>query len=129
MKSRLALLVLPLAACVSMLASSSCIQIGPSVDDTDGGADAEAEAGTATVQDQCQQIFTEYCARAQDCYGEDPQSCVETTVDACCGRYCSTPATSSQHSIDVCVSDIDQESCDDIDVETLPTRCQNVVTH
>jgi len=118
---------LPIAACVSTLGSSSCIQLGPS-NDADAGADAD-DALPSTVEAQCKEIWNVYCARAQACYGQDPATCVETTVSSCCDRYCALMATTSERTIAGCVADIQAESCEDIDVSLLPASCHGVPTH
>jgi hypothetical protein len=120
--------LVPVAALTSTLGSSSCIQIGPSAD-ADAGTDASDDAASSTVEAQCKKIWTVYCGRAHDCYGQDTSSCVDTTVSSCCGRYCALTATSSEKVIAKCVGDIQAESCDSIDVNELPATCENVVTH
>ncbi len=128
--SRLAWLVVPFGALLGMLGSSSCIQLGP--DANDGGAGAPDDASTSTpqtVEQQCTTIVTEFCARAQECYGQDPENCVSPGVDACCARNCAKTATSTQASINTCVTDLKGASCDDIDVNQLPVSCSNVVTY
>ena len=119
--------LLPVAACVSTLGSSSCIQLGPS-DNADAGADA-ADDAPSTVEAQCTEIWTVYCGRAQACYGQDPESCLQTTVSSCCARVCSNLATSSERSIANCIADINAQSCDAIDVNELPASCKSVPTH
>jgi hypothetical protein len=122
--------VLPFGIYLGTLGSSSCIQLGPS--DNDGGAGAPDDAASSTpqtVEQQCTTIVTEFCARAQECYGQDPTNCVEPGVDACCGRACAKTATSTTQVINTCVTDLKAASCDDIDVNQLPTSCADVVTY
>jgi hypothetical protein len=122
--------VVPFGALLGTLGSSSCIQIGPS--DNSGSAGAADDASTTTpqtVEQQCTTIVTEFCARAQECYGQDPENCVSPGVDTCCARNCAKTATSTQASINTCVTDLKAASCDDIDVNQLPVSCSNVVTY
>jgi hypothetical protein len=128
--ARLTWLVVPFGALLGTFGSSSCIQIGPS--DNDGGAGAPDDAGTSTpqtVEQQCTTIVTEFCARAQECYAQDPENCVSPGVDACCARNCALTATSTQTAINTCVTDLKNASCDDIDVNQLPVSCSDVVTY
>jgi hypothetical protein len=124
--------VVPFGICLGTLGSSSCIQIGPDANDGGSGPDA-GEPTNSTVEDQCTRIVTEFCARTQECYGQDPETCLEPGVDQCCGRACAKQATSSEHSIDTCVADLKADSCDDIDTISdasgLPASCQNVVKY
>jgi len=99
-----------------------CIQIGPSNDD--GGADA----APPTVKEACAAVMSAYCSRANECWGEDPNSCFSSAVDACCGKNCDTPTTSEEHAIKVCVADIGRENCDDVLNAKLPSRCDGVIT-
>ena len=99
-----------------------CIQIGPSNDD-DGGADA----ATATVQDQCASVMSAYCSRANQCWGEDPNSCFPDAVKSCCGKNCDKPAKSDNHAVQVCVADIGREPCEDVLNAMLPSRCDDVI--
>lgn len=101
----------------------ACIQIGPS-NDEDGGADAAA----ATVKEQCAALMSAFCSRANECWGEDPNSCFPDAVDACCGKNCDKPAASDEHAVKVCVADIGREACEDVLAAKLPTRCNDVIT-
>jgi hypothetical protein len=118
--------LLPAAACLSTLGSSSCIQIGPS-DDTDAGADA-ADA-SSTMLSECTEIWTAYCARAQGCYGQDPQSCLQVTTSECCATSCQSLATTSERTIATCVDDINAESCDGIVINEIPDSCLHIPAH
>ena len=121
--------VVPFGICLGTLGSSSCIQLGPDAPDGGAGAPDTADATTPqTVEQQCTTIVTEFCARAQECYGQDPENCVAPGVDACCGRSCAKTATSTTTVINTCVADLKAASCDDIDVNQLPASCSNVVT-
>ena len=103
------------------LGFSACIQIGPSNDDGDGG--------TATVQDQCGEIYAAFCSRANECWGEDVNSCYPAAVETCCADACMKPATSEEKAIRACVADIGKEDCDDVVLAKLPERCRGVVMH
>lgn len=118
-------LALPLAASVTTLCSSSCIQIGP---DPNADAGTDADAG-ATVEEQCTTIMTAYCARSVDCFGGDPDLCLETAVPYCCADYCDSPATSSKAALDACVTAFSQESCEDVNGAVQPKACRHVITH
>jgi hypothetical protein len=98
-----------------------CIQIGPS--DDDGGADA----APPTVKEQCATIMSAYCGRANECFGEDPNACFPSAVEACCAKNCDKPSTSDEHAIKVCVADIGREDCDQVLNAMLPSRCNNVI--
>jgi hypothetical protein len=124
--------VVPFGICLGTLGSSSCIQIGPDAKDGSAGADA-GEPTNSTVEDQCTRIVTAFCARTQECYGQDPETCVGPGVDQCCGRACAKQATSSERAVDTCVADINAGDCEEIDAVTdasdLPASCQNVVKY
>lgn len=124
--------VVPFGICLGTLGSSSCIQIGPDANDGSAGADA-GEPTDSTVEDQCTRIVTEFCARTQECYGQDPETCVNPGVDQCCGRACAKQATSSERAVDTCVADLKAADCEDIDTVSdasdLPASCQNVVKY
>ena len=124
--------VVPVGICLGTLGSSSCIQIGPDASDGGSGQDA-GEPTNSTVEAQCTRIVTEYCARTNECYGQDPSLCVDPGIDECCGRICAKPATSSESSIDTCIADLKALDCETVDAITdqtdLPASCQDVVKY
>lgn len=125
-RSLFALTAVILAASLA-IGFSACIQIGPSNKDDagEGGAGSQPR----TVQEQCTDIMSAFCARANGCYGEDPNACFEPEVMACCADACAKVATSAEKAIQTCVTAIGNESCDDVVLGTLPSSCRHVVTH
>ncbi len=119
--------VLVATACVGFglaFAFSGCIQLGPSDDDS-----AAADAAPPTVQDQCVEVMTAYCSRANTCDGEDPNACLQPAVESCCSNACGKVATSTEKSIQLCVSNMSTADCDDVIQSRLPPRCMSVVTY
>lgn len=130
--SKWSLLLLPVAVGVLVFGSSSCIQIGPSDDDSGGTADG-ADTTVHTLGDQCAAIATEYCARTDDCgLEEDVQYCQTQGAANCCGSHCSDTSSIDETAIAGCVADLKGADCDTIaailggDSGSLPARCQNV---
>ena len=102
---------------------SACIQIGPSSDD-----DA-ADAAPPTVQDQCTEVMSAFCAQSNSCLGTDVNACLDQAIDACTNGAAAKVATSDEKAIHDCVADIGKEDCGDVANQKLPPRCQGVVTH
>jgi hypothetical protein len=124
--SRFYWLLLPLGLAFGVFGGTSCIQIGPDADDA--GADAGSTA-PVTVEAQCTTMMTEFCARAEYCYGADPNACLPPNLNVCCNHDCGVTATSTAAAVNQCVSDLEAASCDDIDVGTMPASCLVVPTY
>lgn len=125
--------VVPFGIGVGMLGSSGCIQIGPDANDGGSTSDSSDAETNDTVEQQCALIVNAFCARTQECYGQDPQACIDPGIDQCCGRNCSKHATSTDRALSTCISDLKAADCETIDTITdssgLPASCQNVVTY
>ncbi len=94
----------------------------------DPGSDASATGGTQTVDDQCKEISTELCSKAQSCaVGGDPGTCVNSYVDLCCvGSVCDEISKSPPSAVDACKSAIDTEDCNALVNGEAPAACQGV---
>lgn len=100
-----------------------CDQLNRSNDD-----DA-ADAAPPTVKEYCAAVMSAYCSRANECWGEDPNSCFADAVTTCCGKNCDKPSTTEEHAIRVCVADIGREACEDVLAAQLPARCDDVIKY
>jgi hypothetical protein len=113
------------AACAALLFAGSACTIGPA-GGADGGGGGTSTSPAQTVGDQCEDVLTEFCTKANEMCAIDIglQDCINNYMALCCtGSACDQTSTISEATVTECKQTIDGEDCNIVVNTVNPGGC------